>query len=440
LTLESHVLQPWEYVNSNLAKDLIFILQVIKFAQFYVLYYNSIIVQSHFLSHLERALRMTTSNSTPNVQELSLDGSTAPTQLVNPTAAYFAGEYVKCMRDIYVAALVCSVNAVTIGGPGWGKTDMMESLLKYSLPGDSMVLDVEPSMQKEDVRGTKDLELLLTKSLVKDKIDDTAYDPRWLAIGANEIFRANEMVMGNFIYLLERKDMPKPPPVLGNANFLPDDKAAEAVMSRIGLWHWVTVDSCDVRAVAEAQLRGMGQGLILPGKLPSKDEILFARNAIPGERAIKAVLDVVDSVGQEMLSAGRTVDPRRTRHWTRVIYRYSAWLTGQEDFTSVPNEAHQILRFANLSKTEDEYTDWSLTITSMVDRVGAALEVIMSNAFSAFEAFSQDRSQLVAAGSALGKAQDELKALGTNDPRVAQMEAQIVSWFAAASRGQKPVR
>ena len=362
-------------------------------------------------------------------------------QNTNPQA-YFAGKYVDAMREFFAVSLTTGNNSVVIGAPGWGKTDIAVAMLDEIMPNDHYVLRIQPATSREEVQGSKDMEKLLKESVIVDKVDGTAYDPKWRAIVLDEVGRANRIIVGNLMFLLDRKDVRVPAPILATSNFMPTNPEAEAMLDRFGLWHWVKPSLSDFASVAKAQMQKMGNGgganggMKVPGRIPTLAELDFCHNAKPGPNAIKAISDVVEMVGNKATECGVQVTPRRITQWTHLLYRYGAYITGTEDFSSVPGEVVQALRFANISKTEQAYADWSMLIGSMVDPIAANIEAIMTDAVDAFQKFvSAGTSGLTDAATALMQAQAKLKAMG-NDPRLLEAQNQLTAWFSAASRGE----
>lgn len=360
------------------------------------------------------------------------------TQNTPQQPAYFAGKYVTDMAELYTVSLVTGNHSVAMGAPGWGKTDIALAVLNEVMPNDFAVVRIQPATTREEVQGSKDMEELLKNSRVVDKVDGTAYDPKWKAIVVDEIGRANKIVVGNLMFLMDRKDLPFAPPILATSNFMPTNPEAEALLDRIGLWYWVKPGVADFAAIAQAQLAGAANGCLrVPGKLPAAQEIVIARHAKPGSSAIKAVSDTVAMVGNEAVQAGLLVNPRRLTQWTKTLYHYSVYLTGQEDFSAVPDAAIKALRFANIAKTQQAYDDWALLIQSMSDPIAAAIEVIMADAATAFNAFVDGGSvDFATAGKVIADKDRELKALGS-DPRLAEASNDLKTWFASASRGER---
>lgn len=351
--------------------------------------------------------------------------------------AFFTGSYVDEMRELFVVSLVSGIHSVAMGAPGWGKTDIVAALLEEVMPDEHKMVRIQPATGRGEVEGTADMDELLQNSRFTINQADTAFDSKWKALIVDEIGRANRMIVGTLMFLMDRKDLQFAPPILATSNYMPTAPEAAAMLDRIGLWYWVKVQNSDFAEVAKAQLMGLGGGLRVPGKLPTMAEIEAARHSIPDDKTISVVADVVDRVGQEAAQAGMIVNPRRLTQWTKVVYHYSAYLLGTPNFTTVPAEAVRALRFANIAREQKDYDAWALLIQGMADPIGAAIESIMASAADAFNIFVDAGStDFAQAGRVIAEKQAELKALG-NDPRIKECTTELTKWFALASQGKK---
>lgn len=354
------------------------------------------------------------------------------------TKAYYTGAYVTDVADLYASSLVSGLHSVAIGPPGSGKTDIAISMLK-EIYGDSYwsMARIHPGTQPEEIEGPADMEVLLKDSRLERKVEGTPFDPSNRAVLIDEIGRANRVLVGLLMFLLDQKSH-HAPPVLATSNFMPTSIEAEALLDRISLWMHVDVGHFDPRAMVAAQMSGTNGFLSVPGKLPTKEAIEFVWNAQPGTKAINAVSDVLETVAGDAVAEGFSVHPRRLFQWQRLLYRTSVWLTEKADFSSVPAESVAYLRFAMPSKTSEEWARWTDLVGVSGDPAGAIIERVMAEGIGKMNKLADMHVdvRMAEVGAALQDLQSELKTVG-EDPRVEEAIAESSSWFALLARGEK---
>lgn len=361
---------------------------------------------------------------------------------------YFVGNYVGDVRDLMVASLLTGQNSVVLGAPGWGKTDMGLSTLLHSIPDLFSFVRIEPSTLPQEIKGGIDVPAYLETGEFITKTEGSAFDPKWKAVLVDEFGRVNRVTAGTLMFLMDRKDVVYPAPVIATSNFMPSSPEAEALLDRFALWYWITPTAQDVRVmtIAQMQAKANANGLPkMPGKLPTLAEIEFVRNATPGASAMAAVADVIANVAGEIAAEGHgIVHPRRNNQWWKTLYYYSVWLTGDPNFSTVPAEAVKMLRFAHPAKTAEEYGEWARIVVGMGDPVGAAIEGEYVNVLAELNKFAgldaaQRTTAITDAYTAMTKAQQSLESLKAAHPdsRLQQAIEQITSWFSVASQGKR---
>jgi MoxR-like ATPase len=358
---------------------------------------------------------------------------------------YFVGDYVNGVRDLYVASLVTGQHSICLGAPGWGKTDIPLSMLTEIHGQDFCFIRLNEANQPELIQGPPDIDHLLKHSQFRLNQVNTPYDPRFKALLLDEVGRTNDLIYSLLIDTLDRKGASMP--VLATANFLPTGKKHEALLDRFGLWHWIAPSSMDAEAMAAAQMsrNETDPMLSVNGRLPTPSELLFIHAAKPGQAAIKAVSTFIGQLAAAAMTEGYTVNPRRIYQWQRIVYRMGVWMTGQEDFSTLPNEAIKAVRFAWPALTSADHSKWATLVTSIQDPVAAGIEVFLNEAASKVNeaAAITDPTQRMAYTTHVMAADANLTALGKtypNDQRIADAKVMITSWFANIARGEKVSR
>ena len=368
--------------------------------------------------------------------------------LNSPVVNYFAGRYVNELRDLYLASMISGLNSVSIGAPGWGKTDIALSMLMDIFPDEFSVLRVHPATPPEEVEGANDTEILLKESRLVKNVVGTPFDPSNKAVLVDEIGRCSKVLVGVFMKLLDRKDMVNAPPVLSTSNFMPKSVESEALLDRIALWTHVSVSSStlDPKAIIAAQLGGLGGRLHVKGTLPSASDVTDVWDATPGAKATNAVADVLAQLTVEAKAEKKHPHPRRLTQWSKLLYRMSVYETGDADFADVPKEAKAFLRFAWPAESSTEHEAWASIVRGAEDKVMGLVEAVEAKAAVDFNEYAAKFSTLsvteqVDGSNALGLVMTQhmrtLQAGGfDDDPRIDESISRMNGWMQAAVVGK----
>lgn len=375
-----------------------------------------------------------------------------PSTLPAPAPANtFAGTYVDHLVDLTVASLLSGTNAVAIGAPGWGKTDVLSSVLMTVYGPAALKLEITPSLPPEAVTGPTDVSALLNESRLTHNTAGGPYDPQFKALLFDEIGRASELICDNLLFLLERKDVADPAPVIATSNFMPTSEHTRAMLDRFALWHWIKPTALDARAVARAQgmrLGRAGSPLTVAATLPTATDIEDIRCASYTDRAVDAVGLTVELLAAECQKTGYQLNPRRITQWTRLLLRAGLYYTGSSDFAETPAAAVKLLRFAWPTLSEQEYIRWGKVIGNLSDPLAVAIEDVLSDAVSEFNRVAAiadvgaRMGETAKLATYLASKQSTLQALGNgkNDPRIPGAITQLTTWFSAAAQGQQVSR
>ena len=359
---------------------------------------------------------------------------------------YFVGEYIHDMSNLFVASLVSGQHCVSIGAPGWGKTDVAISLLGDVLPQRHALVRLNEASQPEVIQGATDMEVLLKESKFRLNTAGTPYDAQFEAVMLDEAGRGNDEIYSLLMFLLDRKDFAFPHPVLCTANFLPSGKKHEALLDRIGLWGWVVPGALDARAMAAAQMSRNESDLMLkvPGRLPTRDELQMCYSAVPGPDAIGAVCDTIEMAAAEALAIGRPLHPRRINQWQRLLFRMGVYATGGDcNFKVTPPEAIAALKFAWPAPTIEEYIAWAEVVASLHDPVQSGVDEILNQAATVVNEAACKQvppaergvytERLMQYAASLADLEKEYP----DDDRPKAASQQIGAWFYKIARGEK---
>lgn len=353
----------------------------------------------------------------------------------------FTGKYVDDIAKVLIASAVSGANAILIGAPGWGKTAISRQAAEKMSKGAYSFTRVDPSTPPEAIMGAYNPAAILDGRLER-VTEGTPYDPNCQIGIIDEIFRGSDVLFDAALDTLDRQDTQYAPPIWSTANFVATGTRVEALIDRIGLWLWIKPGVVDVSSIALSHLTNGGRPA-LSHALPSSEDILEVRRAVATESAAKVVIEALEALSEEAAKEGRRPHPRRVAQWAKILFSYSMYLSGSNDFASLPKGSLDILRYAWPCTTAQEAATWASIAGAAVDPVATAIETALLSAYNEFKRVSQikDQSERATESARLGdvslKAQQMLKALNADDPRIPEALGQIDDWFANAVRGRE---
>lgn len=350
----------------------------------------------------------------------------------------FVGSYVGEITDALLVSALSGQHAILLGAPGWGKTAIARSVAEQFADGQWTFTRFDPSTPVEAIAGTYDPAKMLEGELVR-LTEGTPYHPGMEVAVLDEVFRANEPMFDRLLDVLDMQDKDGPT-CWGTANFVAQSERTEALIDRFGLWVWITPEQLDANALAKAAL--VNGGKPQAQVKTTRQEIQKAREATPSDEAIAAVAKTIAELEDEARHNGLSVHPRRKVQWANILFRVTAWETGSGDFSEVSEFAKKSLRWAMPAVDAQEAANWRSIVTSIQDRVLAAIEAVLAEHVGEFRRVAgvsdpaQRRAEIPGLGTAMADAQQALASLAGDDPRVDDAIALINQWFAAAAQGR----
>jgi MoxR-like ATPase len=360
--------------------------------------------------------------------------------------ARFEGGYADEMAEVLAVSLLAGANAIVLGSPGWGKTAVARSLAQQMVDRRWSFTRVDPSSAPDKVFGILDFKAYMDgrRSMI---VAGTPYDPAVRVAIIDEIGRANEAMFDALLDTLDRVDANgDAPAVWATSNFIPSTDRVAALIDRFALWYWVQPGPMDIGNIVAAQLAGMHSGgpqVAVPGGL-TWEEVEEIRAMAPGPRAVKAVQNLVRDLESEAKLNKRRPNPRRATQWSFILYRASAWHTGQADFTTVPDAASRLLKYAWPAVTAEEQATWATVATSVTDVVGAQIEAgtIEVQEYMKQIVDCQDEQEkgglVLQATIVIQNALATIKAVaGDEDPRYGEAARKFNQWVIDAAQGKE---
>lgn len=359
------------------------------------------------------------------------------------TTNQFIGSYVGDIKSAMTAGILSGQNVILLSAPGWGKTAISKRVAER-VAGDPATISftrVDPSTPPDVISGPYDPAAMLQGRLERVTAG-TPFDPQCRLALVDEIGRGNEALFDKCLDVLDRQDGARVP-VVATSNFMPSADRQQALLDRFAIWLWVTPGAVDTAGIVGAQLASAGRPDVDPAGLPSWADVQAVWAAQPGPNAVKAVSDLIAAMSNEAQTQGFQVHPRRIAQWSAVLFRAGMFYSGMDpDFSVMPAKATALLKYCWPAMTAEDQATWATFAASVVDVVGAAIELEMAKVMEALNKVvsSTDTAGMAVVGE-LGKitqrAEESLKAIAGDDPRVAEAVKQMKVWFGRALQGQK---
>jgi MoxR-like ATPase len=345
------------------------------------------------------------------------------------------------MKQVLMAGVLSRQNVVLIGAPGWGKTAVARSVAEQLTDGEFSFTRVDPSTPPEKVHGPLNPAAVLEGRLER-VVEGTPYDPVVKHAIIDEIGRANDAMFDALLDTLNRLDDPDAPAVVATTNFMPAGDRQEALIDRFALWYHITPNALDVHGITKAQLSGNGRPQVDMSDFPTWDEVEEIRTMTPGPDAIKAISALLNDLTNEAKTHGRHPNPRRVTQWSHILFRVSAWYSGDDNFAVVPEQATRILRWAYPALRTEEAASWSQIAASVVDTLGAVIDEknaeILETMNELLEADAAERANILSnIGVKMQQAGETLETIaGEDNERVQAVQDQWNDWFSRVIKGE----
>lgn len=321
----------------------------------------------------------------------------------------FVGDYVPDLVLAIVASNVAGINLVFKGPPGYGKTEIIETVLQ-AIYGDRWVsLFLNPSTSPEDVGGRPDMALLLSpESKYEIVLDNTVFDPRAFAVLLDEATRANDPVWDLLLKPLsgrglDNKRLPEGEVkvFLMTENWSLESDRTEALRDRVGIKVTVPDPDLPIGDLVDSALDSIGSAMEVDDGLPTIEDIQRIRAYKPSEypKSKKAIKEVLKLLAAEVNKGNVTrdekgqtskykfkINPRRVKQWSTLLFRFSAFLTGKPDFDRVPDKAKRVLQWMWPTKDDEEARAWENIVKRILDPVQEAIDSMVEAAYKAANA------------------------------------------------------
>jgi hypothetical protein len=257
--------------------------------------------------------------------------------------SFYSGQYVHDIRDVLTASLCARANVVLMSPPGWGKTEIPSTFADVVVgPENHNRIDFTPATPVARVEGAVDPNHYATTGEFILNRAGTPYDEDMRVVMFDELFRGSDPSYDASIHSTDPLKQHHCT-VWATSNFVSLSDRVAALIDRFPIWYWHKGGTVDVRAITIAQMSSNGKPSI-PGDLPTWEQIEEARAAQPGLKAIEAVADYNEGLAQEAIAEKFVIHPRRVAMWRKILYHYSVYHTGTNDFSVVPPEPTRIMQ------------------------------------------------------------------------------------------------
>jgi len=369
-----------------------------------------------------------------------------------PPTNIFIGEYVKEIVNLLTASACANVHALLITRPGFGKTEIARAAAQAISGGRYNFTALAPSTPPSLVEGIYNPKMFLEGKLER-MTTGTAMDPHNRIVVLDELFRASEPVFDALLHVLDRKDLPPNarPTVWATSNFAIADERTEALRDRLALWAHLYPTVTDLDGILDAFSAAFSQALelTLPQAVPDWGLIENVRAATPGEKAHRAVSDFIKSICEEIANPPNPEqpNPRHLRQWYTLFFRYSFYLTGSNDFSDIPEQAKQLIRYAWVQPDRQEWEKWGKKVHAVADLTGAVIAGILLRTMHSLNdildkgqknrSTSEEMATKMGFTSTVQEAIKDLAARGGNDVRVGKAVTQLNGMLGRVLRGEK---
>lgn len=347
----------------------------------------------------------------------------------------FSGGYVKDVVDMLVASALSGQNAVLMSAPGYGKTDIAATVAEQIAGSDRWnLLPFDDSSMPSEVKGVVDSGELISNGRYTLNTEGTPYGRNIRIVVADELFRANDPVFNAMLHALDPikqrlarqgydDDQKTPCLTWATSNFVAKGEKIEAVLDRFGLWVWIDSTIPDVAAIVESHLSSNGRPA-LGHELPTWEKIMWVRDQTPSEQAKNAIIKCLENVAAEAVNLfGETaVNPRRLAQWSQVLLRCSIYYADTPDFSAVPKQAVEALRFAWPSKDAGTARRWKEAVHAMRDPLEALCESLLVEAEKLLSPYisgkqSIGQEKIAELGRFISNATSQMRRLADGRPR-----------------------
>lgn len=332
------------------------------------------------------------------------------------------------------------LNMMLYGPPGCGKTEIPLLIMERVFGKDHV------SMVKHTAHTSP------TKVIGKNVLDPQAMsitlntsgtpsDPSIKGVLADELPRANDAVLGEWIHILDSKNGNQPV-VIATCNFPITDPKLYALTDRFGLHVHIKPDSA-YRQVAEMQVQGclLDIGQPIPD-LPRIERVNMLAQSLT-DQAKSMVVNAAVTLAEEAQATGVAINNRHIAMWVKLIARCNAYEFDTNDFDKVGKMAKEALGWANVLLTPEDFNAWQEVVGTAADPVTATIDAVLQSAYTEFKRVSQitdvkDRSSEAGKlGEVIANGEANLRQLlGDDKERIEQTIAQLNTWFMSAVKGK----
>lgn len=387
----------------------------------------------------------------------------------------FVGGYIHDMEIATAASAISGVNLMFIGAPGMGKTRFLKTAIQQIFGDAWIAFQLNPSSDPAHIGPHPDpAELTLSGKWV-EVVEGSVLDPNAKVVLLDEFPRASDPV---YDYLLgplagdgaDNKPLPESQrkTFMLTANFRVEGDRNKAINDRVGIILPLPDDlRLEIRDLVRSALSAINSKMEINDGLPTAEDVERVRAYVPDDNpdAVQAVEDVIAALEEEaykgIIKDGEVlarfeVNPRRAEQWATMLYRYSAFLTGDPNFKVVPDKAKRVLQWMYPCKDDKEAGYWREVCGAIADPIASAIDTLLKDVFDSYKEKAgdiNDPARKMTAMRELGNAMADGKrrlvdlAAGMGavdahgqptDPRVQEAMGKLVETLGKVTRGENP--
>ena len=374
---------------------------------------------------------------------------------------YFQPEELKdLLTPIMTAAVLAKQNALVIGSPGNGKTEILNYMLEQVYGEDATLLfPCVPSTLPADIIGyanpvysidpdaeAKGIPYWITKG--------TPVDESVKACLLDEVSRFGDLGMDTAVHAMHAISKFHRPVYVGTANWLTATPRNEALRDRFSFTVWHQPGQVDITG-----LIGMPAIHTWKFDLPTLEDIErvqgwlaeFETSDPANYKCSEVIVGVLEDILRLCDESGGDfqLNNRRIFQWRAMLYALGAYAAGSPDFEALPRMAYDALAYAYPVTSFEQAIGWRQIVFAIIDTVETRLAEFKANAYAKWTnvqskytgraGMSNDGRDALKRelGTELQESERELLEQFPGDPRVQAVIAEMQSVYFKVLRGEK---
>lgn len=297
------------------------------------------------------------------------------------------------LEPVVSAAFMSHANAVVIGEPGYGKTEILMAMMNQAFGEEhTLLFPCVPSTLPPDIIGYANPVYAL------DPEAEAKGMPFWITRGTpvdesiracllDEISRFGDLGADTAVHAMHNISKFHRPVYFGTANWLTPSPRNEAMRDRFSFTVWYQPSVVDVGSLVNTPAIQTWSF-----DIPDYETICFVNENLgkfignPGKfKAAKQIVDLLHNIVRVCEGTKFRMNNRRVFQMRSVLYTMGSYYANAVDFTTLPREAFKALEYAYPTTSFSESLEWRKIINSLVDVNATKIAEFKSGAYGAWK-------------------------------------------------------